>query len=274
MGSTLFGQQIKDTYNGLIKTNNNLAIDDTAKYLSDGLGNDTPLALSTVKVAVGNVAPVVKMQVTESVNNVEVLRVDNSEGNTGSIQGITHLGIGFFSAGNNSAVRLSAYQNGLSGWPGGFTISTRDTNADVAPIERLRVTSDGALLVGITSKGTAAADVVQRNGDMYMLSNTEASVAASGTATIIVTNSSSVGFQGLLVVAVTGVTDKNVRTQATYSVFGRGNSFTATLISSANGLTGPAAFTISSPVNGYITVTNNEIEACSIYMQFFGGLSA
>ena len=274
MGSTLFGQQIKDTYDGLIKTTDSLEITDTAKYLSDGLGNDTPLALSTGKVAVNNLAPVTKMQVTEDANGVETLRVDNSGGNIGSVQGVSHLGLSFFSVGNNSPVRLTAYQNGLSGWPGGFAISTRNDNADVAPTEKMRVTSDGALLVGTTTKGSVGADVVQRNGDMYMLSNTDASVASGGFSVIVITTSASVGFQGLLVVAVTGVNDPNVRTQATYSVFGRGSDFTATLISSADGLTGPASFTISSPSTGFIAITNDELEACSIYMQFFGGLSA
>jgi len=273
MGSTLFGQQINTTYEGLVKTSDNAVISDTAKYLSDGLGNESPLAISTGKVAVGNLAPVVKMQVTESTNNTETLRVDNSGGNIGTTQGISHLGLSFFSVGNNSPVRLTAYQNGLSGWPGGFAISTRNDNADVAPTEKLRVTSDGNLLLGTTTKGTAGADVIQRNGDMYMLSNTDTSVAPSGFSVIIVTSSASVGFQGLLVVSVTGVADPNIRTQATYSVFGRGSDFTATLISSADGLTGPASFTITSPSQGFIAITNNELEACSVYMQFFGGIS-
>jgi len=274
MGSTLFGQQINTTYSGIIKTSDSLAISDSAKYLSDGLGNDTQLALSATKVAVGRTNPVVKMQVTESVNSVEVFRVDNTAGDAGNVIGVSHLGIGFFSAGNNSPVRLTAYQNGLSGWRGGFAISTRNDNADVAPTEKLRVTSDGNLLLGTTTKGTASADVIQRNGDMYMLSNTDASVDPSGFSVILVTNSASVGFQGLLVVAVTGVADPNIRTQATYSVFGRGSDFTATLISSVDGATSPASFTITSPSQGFIAITNNELETCSVYMQFFGGLSA
>lgn len=274
MGSTLFGQPINTTYDGLIKTSDSAAITDIAKYLSDGLGNDSVLALSTSKVAVNNLAPVVKLHVTEESNNVEVLRVDNVGGNNGSVQGISHLGLSFFSAGDNSPVRLTAYQNGLAGWPGGFAISTRNDNADVAPTEKLRVTSDGALLVGTTTKGTANADVIQRNGNMFMLSRTNTNVAPSGTSTIILTNTSA-GYQGLLVVAVTGVNDPNTRTQATYSVFGKDADFTATLISSADGTTGPASFTISSPVVGYITVTNTEVtEDMDIYMQFFGGLSA
>lgn len=274
MGSSLFGQQINATYDGLIKTSDSAAISDIAKYLSDGLGNDSPLALSTAKVGINNLAPTVMLQVTESTNNIETLRVDNSGGNVGSVQGVSHLGLSFFSVGNNSPVRLTAYQNGLSGWPGGFAISTRNDNADVAPTEKLRVTSDGALLVGSTTKGTASADVVQRNGDMFMLSKTSETVVASGTSTILLTNSS-VGYQGLLVVAVTQRNDPNARTQATYSVFGKGSDFTATLISSANGTTGPSSFTITSPSQGFITVTNTDAsESVSVYMQFFGGLSS
>lgn len=107
-----------------------------------------------------------------------------------------------------------------------------------------------------------------------MLSRTNAAVAASGTSTILVTNTTA-GYQGLLVVAVTGVNDPNLRTQSTYSIFGKGSDFVATEISSADGLTGPASFTITSPSQGFITVTNTDAtEAVDIYMQFFGGLSA
>ena len=274
MGSTLFGQQINATYDGLIKTSDSAAISDTAKYVGDGLGNDSPLALSTSKLGINNLAPTVMLQITENTNNIETLRVDNAGGNLGSVQGISHLGLSFFSVGDNSPVRLTAYQNGVSGWPGGFALSTRNDNADVAPTEKLRVTSDGALLVGSTTKGSAGADVVQRNGNMFMLSRTNAAVAASGTSTILVTNTTA-GYQGLLVVAVTGVNDPNLRTQSTYSIFGKGSDFVATEISSADGLTGPASFTITSPSQGFITVTNTDAtEAVDIYMQFFGGLSA
>ena len=109
---------------------------------------------------------------------------------------------------------------------------------------------------------------------MFMLSRTNTAVAASGTSTILVTNTTA-GYQGLLVVAVTGVNDPNLRTQSTYSIFGKGSDFVATEISSADGLTGPASFTITSPSQGFITVTNTDAtEDVDIYMQFFGGLSA
>ena len=45
--STLNGQPIKDTYQGLIKTTDNAIIGATPKVLTDGLGNDSTLALGT-----------------------------------------------------------------------------------------------------------------------------------------------------------------------------------------------------------------------------------
>jgi hypothetical protein len=57
MGTPLTGLEIKDTYTGLIKTTDNGAISATAKYLSDGLGNDSSFALSTDNIGIGTIAP-------------------------------------------------------------------------------------------------------------------------------------------------------------------------------------------------------------------------
>lgn len=45
--STLNGKQINNTYQGLIKTNDEAAIDGTLKNLQDGEGNDLPIQVST-----------------------------------------------------------------------------------------------------------------------------------------------------------------------------------------------------------------------------------
>ena len=42
---------------GSIKTSDNSALSGTAKYLSDGLGNDSALALSTSRVGIGTASP-------------------------------------------------------------------------------------------------------------------------------------------------------------------------------------------------------------------------
>jgi hypothetical protein len=54
MGTALTGTTPQDTYDSLIKVTDNGPLSGTAKYLSDGLGNDSVLALSTSKVLIGN----------------------------------------------------------------------------------------------------------------------------------------------------------------------------------------------------------------------------
>ena len=57
MGTTLTGTTPQDTYESLIKVTDNGPLSGTAKYLSDGLGNDSVLALSTTAVGVGTSSP-------------------------------------------------------------------------------------------------------------------------------------------------------------------------------------------------------------------------
>ena len=57
MGTTLTGTTPQDTYDSLIKVTDNGPLSGTAKYLSDGLGNDSVLALSTSAVGIGTSAP-------------------------------------------------------------------------------------------------------------------------------------------------------------------------------------------------------------------------
>ena len=48
--ATLTNQKIKDTYNGLLKTSDNAAIDGTLKNLQDGVGNDLPIQVSNTTI--------------------------------------------------------------------------------------------------------------------------------------------------------------------------------------------------------------------------------
>ena len=58
MGTTLTGTTPQDTYDSLIKVTDNGPLSGTAKYLSDGLGNDSVLALSTGFVGIGTTSAV------------------------------------------------------------------------------------------------------------------------------------------------------------------------------------------------------------------------
>jgi hypothetical protein len=53
MGTALTGLEIRDTYDALLKITDNGPLSGTAKYLSDGLGNDSALALSTAAAGIG-----------------------------------------------------------------------------------------------------------------------------------------------------------------------------------------------------------------------------
>jgi hypothetical protein len=95
-------------------------------------------------------------RIETSTNATEVLQIYNSGGNSGSVQGVTHLGINFFSVGTNSPVRITAFQESTSGYRGGMYFSTRNANSDSAPSEAMRISPDQ--LVGIGTSGTTAAD--------------------------------------------------------------------------------------------------------------------
>ena len=47
MGVTLTGKVIKDTYDGLLKFEDNQALSSSLRTITDGLGNDTSMKLSS-----------------------------------------------------------------------------------------------------------------------------------------------------------------------------------------------------------------------------------
>jgi hypothetical protein len=120
-------------------------------------------------VGVGTTSPTNRLTVTTATNAVDVLRLNNTGGDSGSVQGVTHLAINHFNSGTNPSTRITAYQDSTSGWPGGMYFSTRSLNTDSAPVERMRITSGGNVGIGTTSP-------------QYMLDvNGDAQINAEGT---------------------------------------------------------------------------------------------
>jgi hypothetical protein len=70
MGTTLTGTTPQDTYDSLIKVTDNGPISGTAKFLSDGLGNDSILALSNARVGVGTASPSFPLHVLGSAGTI------------------------------------------------------------------------------------------------------------------------------------------------------------------------------------------------------------
>ena len=66
MGTTYTGLRVQDSYNAIIKIGDNSNLTGTAKIISDALGNDSPLYLSTSKLGIG-VSPTFQFQTSSTI---------------------------------------------------------------------------------------------------------------------------------------------------------------------------------------------------------------
>jgi hypothetical protein len=141
MGTTLTGTTPQDTYDSLIKVTDNGPLSGTAKYLSDGLGNDSVLALSTSRVGIGTATPNQPLTVGAT-NGYPVIDFENSNTAYGDV--------GF----QVDKMVLSAYTT---------TPLTFWTNSN----ERMRITSTGN--VGIGTSSPSGKLHVSSTGDTYFV---------------------------------------------------------------------------------------------------------
>jgi len=103
--ATLFNTKIKDTYQSLLKLEDNTILTTTVKNVTDGLGNASPLYMSTTRIGIGTNAPT----------------------NTLTISGITTTGFGIsFTDGANNRGSLNVSNGGtfLQGWNNGLYLGT------------------------------------------------------------------------------------------------------------------------------------------------------
>jgi len=164
MGTSLTGLTPSTTYDALIKVGDNGALSATAKVLSDGLGNDSILALSTSQVGVGNSSPAATLDVasrflaSSNDGNAEVVLASTS--NRSPLlyfkEGSTQRGLIYSAAGSNNLIFQS-----------GTTEAMRITSAGnvgigtSTPSAKLTVVGtgeyDGLLIVRSTGSGTPQA---------------------------------------------------------------------------------------------------------------------
>ena len=81
MGTTLTGTTPQDTYDSLIKVTDNGPLSATGKYLSDGLGNDSVLALSTSRVGIGTATPAYNLHINAA-SDSRIIITDSAQGST------------------------------------------------------------------------------------------------------------------------------------------------------------------------------------------------
>jgi hypothetical protein len=135
MGTSLTGLTPATTYDALIKVGDNGPLSATAKVLSDGLGNDSPLAMSTTQVGIGNSSPAATLDVasrflaSSNDGNAEVVLASTS--NRSPLlyfkEGSTQRGLIYSAAGSNNLI----FQSGTT--------------------EAMRITSAGNVGIGTTS---------------------------------------------------------------------------------------------------------------------------
>jgi hypothetical protein len=142
MGTTLTGTTPQDTYDSLIKVTDNGPLSGTAKYLSDGLGNDSALAMSTTAVGIGTASPATSLQVggtvTSGVSGVANGKFDLKR----SSDGLSVANFDIDAA--NSIARLSTAYSFL-------TLATEG-------VERFRITNNGVTFNGDTAAANALDD--------------------------------------------------------------------------------------------------------------------
>ncbi len=175
-----------------ISVNNLLACSPSATLASATITGDLTVDTSTLKVdsandrvGIGTASPGKRCEINQSANAIttigagEILRLVGDDGNV--VSRITEVGFGSGPTGATFApVVIGAVNTSISGFgTKDFYVATRAGIADVAPLERYRIASDGTvtwsnvggtamkldasgnLLVGLATAGTTAAKTIQ-----------------------------------------------------------------------------------------------------------------
>jgi hypothetical protein len=246
--ATLFNTKIKDTYQSLLKLEDNTILTTTTKNVTDGLGNASPLYMSTTRIGVGTNAPV---------STLNVLGLSTFIGASGNTLGSTtaNAAAQFYQNGFNGVLAIGGYSNG-----GGEIQSYQGGGANAAGSMFLQRQA-GNVLIGSASD-TAKLSV-------------KGSGSTSATTSLLVQNSSSntllqVLDNGLVYVgtANTGLSFSGSNTQ----IFNNGGS--GGRISFAMG--GVSYIEIYQPINnggGFTSGTLNNISTPFTYTNTSGAVS-
>jgi hypothetical protein len=158
MGTTLTGLTPATTYDALIKVGDNGPLSATAKYVGDGLGNDSVVALSTSSVGIGTTSPTQLLHVAGNVRITGALYDgNNATGTSGQILSSTGTATDWVSKSDLGLVDGSGTANFVSKWSDTGTLTNslifdNGTNVGIgttAPDSRLHVS--GTMRTVLTS---------------------------------------------------------------------------------------------------------------------------
>ena len=129
-----------------------------AFHVGTGGSNDV-MALNTERVRIDgqgrflvgatSTAPNVKA-VIQADNGDEALRLTNTNGGSGNVQGETYLGFHVWQSSSGadytySPVQIGAVETSIADYDAHLVFKTRNSNSDIAPTERVRITADGGV---------------------------------------------------------------------------------------------------------------------------------
>ncbi len=246
------------------------------------LGGGAQSARLQIEGTTGDTARISQIQNANSSNAIQYIFA-KSRGTTVGSNTIVQSGDGigqlsFEGSDGTNFVQAASITGAVDGTPGTNDMPGRlvfSTTADGAssPTERMRIKANGVTCIGTSTEGTMSGDTVVAIGpNIGIISKSATGIATSGTVDISI-NTGGGGYQGFLVVSNTDAGNAAVRTHTTFSVFGRGTDSSIQQIATDNGTTSGASFTVTTPTNGVIRVTNTSAGSKTVNIQFFGGTS-
>jgi hypothetical protein len=145
MGTTLTGTTPQDTYDSLIKVTDNGPLSGTLKKLTDGLGNDSSLSLSTTAASLSGTLAVTGASTFSSAliaaTESEFTGTATNSRILVTAAGVANTILGFNNSGStaNGVVNNAGFIGVIQSYP--FVFTTADT-------ERMRITSTGNVGIG------------------------------------------------------------------------------------------------------------------------------
>ena len=129
------------TYKGLLQVNDYTdGVDATAKYIQDGEGTDSALAISTDKVGIGTTSPNQKLHIEDASSNARINLVSSAAHDSAILFGDT----------------VDSVEAGILYRPAEQKLFIRGYNN----LDRMTIDSDGNVGIGTTSFGTNASGVI------------------------------------------------------------------------------------------------------------------